>query len=69
MEVEKTMGQIRLHYYWLRRFWKDERGQDFIEYSLLAAAVVIVVAGFLPQNVMPAVSTIFSKITSGMAIS
>jgi Flp pilus assembly pilin Flp len=53
----------------LLRIWKDQRGQDFIEYSLLAAAIVIVVAGFLPQNVMPSVSTIFSKITSGMAIS
>ena len=53
----------------LQNIWKDQSGQDFIEYSLLAAAIVIVVAGFLPQNVMPAVSTIFSKITSGMAIS
>ncbi len=55
--------------FWLLHIWKDQRGQDFIEYSLLAAAIVIVVAGFLPQNVMPSVSTIFSKITSGMAIS
>ncbi|HTC37009.1 MAG TPA: hypothetical protein VK724_26760 [Bryobacteraceae bacterium] len=53
----------------LLRIWKDQRGQDFIEYSLLAAAIVIVVAGFLPQNVMPSVSTIFSMITSDMAIS
>jgi Flp pilus assembly pilin Flp len=58
-----------LRSYWLFHFWKDQRGQDFIEYSLLAAAIVIVVAGFLPQDVMPSVSTIFSKITSGMAIS
>jgi Flp pilus assembly pilin Flp len=63
IEAEKTMGRKLL------RFWKDQGGQDFIEYSLLAAAIVIVVAGFLPQNLMPAVSTIFSKITSGMAIS
>jgi Flp pilus assembly pilin Flp len=67
------MGRMLLHFWlrhvWLRHFWKDQRGQDFIEYSLLAAAIVIVVAGFMPQNVMPAVSTIFSKITSGMAMS
>jgi Flp pilus assembly pilin Flp len=49
--------------------WKDQRGQDFIEYALLAAAIVIVVAGFLPTTLMPSVTTIFSKITSGMAIS
>jgi len=67
MEAEKTMGRMLLRF-WLA-IWKDQSGQDFIEYSLLAAAIVIVVAGFLPQNVMPAVSTIFSKITSGMAIS
>jgi Flp pilus assembly pilin Flp len=67
MEAEKTMSRTMLRY-WLN-FWKDQRGQDFIEYSLLAAAIVIVVAGFLPQDVMPSVSTIFSKITSGMAIS
>jgi len=54
---------------WLLAIWKDQRGQDFIEYSLLAAAIVIVVAGFLPPTVMPSISTIFSKITSGMAIS
>ena len=67
MEANTTMG--RMLHYWLLNVWKDQRGQDFIEYSLLAAAIVIVVAGFLPQNVMPAVSTIFSKITSGMALS
>jgi Flp pilus assembly pilin Flp len=65
------MSRILLRYWLLplARVWKDQRGQDFVEYSLLAAAIVIVVAGFLPQNVMPSVSTIFSKITSGMAIS
>ena len=53
----------------LMRLWKDQRGQDFIEYALLAAAIVIVVAGFLPPQVLPSVSTIFFKITSDMAIS
>jgi Flp pilus assembly pilin Flp len=54
---------------WLLAIWKDQHGQDFIEYALLAAAIVIVVAGFLPPTIMPSISTIFSKITSGMAIS
>jgi Flp pilus assembly pilin Flp len=49
--------------------WKDQKGQDFIEYALLAAAIVIVVAGFLPPQILPSVSTIFFKITSDMAIS
>jgi Flp pilus assembly pilin Flp len=53
----------------LTRLWRDEHGQDMIEYALLCATLAIVVAGFLPPAVMPAVSTIFSKITSMFAAS
>ena len=48
-----------------RWLWLDIRGQDMIEYALLAASIAVVVAGFLPPAVMPAISTIFSKIISG----
>lgn len=41
---------------------RDRRGQDMIEYALLAAAIAVIVAGFLPPAIMPMVSTIFSKI-------
>lgn len=44
--------------------WRDLKGQDMIEYSLLAAAVAVVVAGFLPPQIMPSISTIFSKVGS-----
>lgn len=54
---------------WIKRLWRDQRGQDMIEYALLAAAVAIIVAGFLPPQVMPAVSTIFSHISSTFALS
>jgi Flp pilus assembly pilin Flp len=47
------------------RLWSDVHGQDMIEYALLAAALAVVVAGFLPPAIMPAVSTIFSKVVSG----
>jgi len=47
-----------------RRLWLDNRGQDMIEYALLAASIAVVVAGFLPPQIMPAVSSIFSKLTS-----
>jgi Flp pilus assembly pilin Flp len=43
----------------------DQRGQDMIEYALLAASIAVVVAGFLPPAIMPAISTIFSKVVSG----
>lgn len=47
------------------RLWTDVHGQDMIEYALLAAAIAVIVAGFLPPAVMPAVSAIFSKVVSG----
>jgi Flp pilus assembly pilin Flp len=61
--VEETMRGLLL------LLLKDQGGQDLIEYALLAATIAVVVAGFLPPAVMPSVSTIFSKITSSLAIS
>jgi Flp pilus assembly pilin Flp len=55
---------VRL-YAMAHRLWIDVRGQDLIEYALLAATLAVVVAGFLPPTIMPAVSTIFSKVISG----
>jgi Flp pilus assembly pilin Flp len=49
------------------KFWCDRRGQDLVEYALISGLIAVVVAGFLPPNVMPAISTIFSKIVSGLA--
>jgi Flp pilus assembly pilin Flp len=53
----------------IQRICRDVRGQDMIEYALLAAAVAVTVAGFLPTTLMPAVSTIFSKVISSFAAS
>ena len=53
----------------VRRVWRDKGAQDMIEYALLAAAVAVTVAGFLPTTLMPAVSTILSKIVSSFAAS
>ncbi len=61
------MASFRIHRrtLWPRTFWQDQQGQDLIEYALLAAAIAVVVAGFLPPTIMPAISTIFSKVVSG----
>jgi Flp pilus assembly pilin Flp len=48
---------------WIKRLWSDNSGQDMIEYALMAAALVVIVAGFLPPALMPSISSIFSKIT------
>ncbi len=52
-----------------QQVWRDVQGQDMIEYALLAAAVAVTVAGFLPTTLMPSVSTIFSKIVSSFSAS
>lgn len=46
----------------LRLVVRDQRGQDLIEYALLAAFMVVAVAAVLPNDLMPAVSGIFSKV-------
>ncbi|MGD0298636.1 MAG: Flp family type IVb pilin [Bryobacteraceae bacterium] len=53
----------------LSKLWREEDGQDMIEYALMAATLAVVVAGIFPQSLMPSVSTIFSKISSSIAIS
>jgi Flp pilus assembly pilin Flp len=67
--LQFRLVHVRLLHLRLLQFRGDQRGQDMIEYALLAAAIAVVVAGFLPPAVIPAVSTIFSKITSTMALS
>ena len=52
----------------LQSLWQDDDGQDLIEYALLTATLALVVAAFLPPQLMPAVSSIFSKITSIIGI-
>lgn len=50
-------------------FWRDDDGQDLIEYALMAATVAIACAGFLSPFVTPGISMIFTKIVSLMAVS
>ena len=45
------------------RIWKDTRGQDLIEYALMAGFVAVAAGAVMP-NVSTQISTIFSKITS-----
>jgi pilus assembly protein Flp/PilA len=48
---------------WKWKIWKDTRGQDLIEYALMAGFVAVA-AGALMPGVSTSVSTIFSKIQS-----
>lgn len=48
------------------KIWKDERGQDLIEYALMAGFVAVAAGAIMP-NVATSISTIFSKVASVMA--
>ena len=43
---------------------KDRKGQDLIEYALLVGFVVIAIYVVLPNDLMPAVSKVLSKVAS-----
>jgi Flp pilus assembly pilin Flp len=49
-----------------RKFWRDESGQDMVEYALICAALVVIVAGFIPPAIGQNITSIFSKVTSEM---
>jgi Flp pilus assembly pilin Flp len=44
--------------------WTDARGQDLLEYALIAGFVAVAAGAIFPTTLMPSVSTIFSKIGS-----
>ncbi len=48
---------------WKLRIWKDTRGQDLIEYALMAGFVAVAAGAIMP-NVASSISTIFSKISN-----
>jgi pilus assembly protein Flp/PilA len=46
-------------------FWKDDRGQDLIEYALMAGFVAVAAGAVMPA-VSSSISQIFSKVASVM---
>ena len=50
---------------WKLKIWKDVRGQDLIEYALMAGFVAVAAGAIMP-GVASSISTIFSKVTSVM---
>jgi pilus assembly protein Flp/PilA len=42
--------------------WTDTRGQDLIEYALIAGFVAVAAGAIFPTTLMPDVSKIFSKL-------
>ena len=48
------------------KIWKDTRGQDLIEYALMAGFVAVAAGAIMP-GVATSISTIFSKVASVMS--
>jgi len=57
----KFVYQLVLH----ARIWADTRGQDLIEYALMAGFVAVAAGAIMP-GVATSISTIFSSIASTM---
>ncbi len=51
---------------WKLRIWIDTRGQDLIEYALMAGFVAVAAGAIMP-GVAKSISTIFSKVGSVMS--
>ena len=60
-EETNTMKNLLLQL----KVWKDQRGQDLIEYALMAGFVAVAAGAIMP-GVATSISTIFSKIASVM---
>jgi Flp pilus assembly pilin Flp len=50
----------------LMRTWRDRRGQDLIEYALMAGFVAVAAGAIMP-GVASSISTIFSSVASVMS--
>jgi len=52
-----------INFVWKLRIWKDTRGQDLIEYALMAGFVAVAAGAVMP-TVATSIQTIFSKVVS-----
>jgi pilus assembly protein Flp/PilA len=51
-------------YTFICRLHNDLRGQDLVEYALMAGLVAVAGGAIFPTTLMPGVSTIFSKLNT-----
>ena len=50
---------------WNLRMWKETKGQDLIEYALMAGFVAVAAGAIMP-GVASQISVIFSKVSSAL---
>ncbi len=61
MKISRQLSDLSL---WMK-IWKDNRGQDLIEYALMAGFVAVAAGAIMP-SVATNISIIFSKVGSVM---
>ncbi len=57
-----------LFYAVAQKLRNDVRGQDLVEYALMAGFVAVAAGAIFPSTLMPGVSTIFSKLASSFTL-
>jgi Flp pilus assembly pilin Flp len=62
-KANQILLRLRL---WPLGIWNDTRGQDLIEYALMAGFVAVAAGAIMP-NVASSISTIFSQVSSVLA--
>jgi pilus assembly protein Flp/PilA len=62
---ERKLGDIMKNYLLKLKVMKDTRGQDLIEYALMAGFVAVAAGAIMP-GIASNISTIFSKVASVM---
>lgn len=61
----KTLTINFTAFVWAARLWKDTKGQDLIEYALMAGFVAVAAGAIMP-GVASQISVIFSKVSSSL---
>ena len=62
---DRSMSLLSLFSLRVKQFWRDKRGQDLIEYALMAGFVAVAAGAIMP-GVAQSISVIFSEIASVM---
>ncbi len=60
--MTRTMNLV-----WKLRIWNDTKGQDLIEYALMAGFVAVAAGAIMP-TVAGSISTIFTKIQTALQL-
>ena len=53
--------------FWIN-FWKDEEGQDLVEYALIVAAIALGMVASV-RGVVTALNSLYESITASLALS